>query len=105
MKTNKFILITLFSIGFIQAQDTKLLSLQEAIKTGITSSNQAILADTKVKTSEWELKTVKNIRKLYNAKLLFVSSDDKIGEVIGKEIDDYFKELKTTIKNQSTEIT
>ena len=40
------------------------------------------------------LKTVKNIRKLYNAKLLFVSSDDKIGEVIGKEIDDYFKELK-----------
>ena len=60
MKTNTFILITLFSIGFIQAQDTKLLSLQEAIKTGITSSNQAILADTKVKTSEWELKTVKN---------------------------------------------
>ena len=40
------------------------------------------------------LKTVKNIRKLYNAKLLFVSSDDKIGEVIGKEIGDYFKELK-----------
>ena len=40
------------------------------------------------------LKTVKNIRKLYNAKLLFVSSDDKIGEVIGKEIDVYFKELK-----------
>lgn len=37
-----------------------MLSLQEAIKTGITSSNQAILADTKVKTSEWELKTVKN---------------------------------------------
>ena len=60
MKTNTFILITLFSIGFIQAQDTTLLSLQEAIKTGITSSNQAILADTKVKTSEWELKTVKN---------------------------------------------
>ena len=60
MKTNTFILITLFSIGFIQAQDTKLLSLQEAIKTGITSSNQAILADTKVKTLEWELKTVKN---------------------------------------------
>lgn len=60
MKTNTFILITLFSIGFIQAQDTNLLSLQEAIKTGITSSNQAILADTKVKTSEWELKTVKN---------------------------------------------
>ena len=28
------------------------------------------------------LKTVKNIRKLYNAKLLFVSSDEKINEVI-----------------------
>ena len=40
------------------------------------------------------LKTVKNIRKLYNAKLLFVSSDEKINEVIGSEFDDYFKELK-----------
>ena len=40
------------------------------------------------------LKTVKNIRKLYNAKLLFVSSDEKINEVIGNEFDDYFKELK-----------
>ncbi|MFA6741080.1 MAG: response regulator [Arcobacteraceae bacterium] len=40
------------------------------------------------------LKTVKNIRKLYNAKLLFLSSDEKINEEIGKEFDDYFKELK-----------
>ncbi len=40
------------------------------------------------------LKTVKNIRKLYNAKLLFVSNDEKINEVIGTEFDDYFKELK-----------
>ena len=40
------------------------------------------------------LKTVKNIRKLYNAKLLFVSSDEKINQVIGNEFDDYFKELK-----------
>ena len=40
------------------------------------------------------LKTVKNIRKLYNAKLLFVSSDDRISEIVGKEFDDYFKELK-----------
>lgn len=40
------------------------------------------------------LKTVKNIRKLYNAKLLFVSSDEKINEAIGNEFDDYFKELK-----------
>ena len=44
------------------------------------------------------LKTVRNIRKLYNAKLLFVSSDEKINEVIGNEFDDYFKELKTSNK-------
>ena len=47
------------------------------------------------------LKTVKNIRKLYNAKLLIVSSDEKINEEIGKEFDDYFKELKvaSTLKD------
>ena len=47
------------------------------------------------------LKTVKNIRKLYNAKLLIVSSDEKINESIGNEFDDYFKELKisTNIKD------
>ena len=47
------------------------------------------------------LKTVKNIRKLYNAKLLIVSSDEKINESIGSEFDDYFKELKvsTNIKD------
>ena len=47
------------------------------------------------------LKTVKNIRKLYNAKLLFLSSDEKINEEIGKEFDDYFKELKvaSTLKD------
>mgnify|MGYP003387719306 CR=1 FL=1 len=40
------------------------------------------------------LKTVKNIRKLYNAKLLIISSDEKIHETIENEFDDYFKELK-----------
>lgn len=47
------------------------------------------------------LKTVKNIRKLYNAKLLFLSSDEKINEEIGREFDDYFKELKvaSTLKD------
>ncbi|MDD3055508.1 MAG: response regulator [Aliarcobacter sp.] len=47
------------------------------------------------------LKTVKNIRKLYNAKLLFLSSDERINEEIGKEFDDYFKELKvaSTLKD------
>lgn len=40
------------------------------------------------------LKTVRNIRKLYNAKLLFISSDEKINETIDNEFDDYFKELR-----------
>jgi two-component system, OmpR family, response regulator len=40
------------------------------------------------------LKTVKNIRKLYNAKLLFVTSDETITQTMGNEFDDYFKELK-----------
>lgn len=59
MNNYKFTLIILFSFGCIQGQE-KLLSLHEAIAIGTTKSNQAILADTKVKTSEWELKTVKN---------------------------------------------
>lgn len=45
------------------------------------------------------LKTVKNIRKLYNAKLLFISSDDKVKETLEKEFDDYFKELKFMTNN------
>lgn len=40
------------------------------------------------------LKTVRNIRKLYNAKLLFISSDEKVHQTIENEFDDYFKELK-----------
>ena len=40
------------------------------------------------------LKTVRNIRKLYNAKLLFVTSDETITKDIGSVFDDYFKELK-----------
>ena len=40
------------------------------------------------------IKKVKNIRKLYNAKLLFVSSDESVKESIGSQFDDYFKELK-----------
>ena len=40
------------------------------------------------------LKTVRNIRKLYNAKLLFVTSDETITQTMGNEFDDYFKELK-----------
>jgi DNA-binding response OmpR family regulator len=40
------------------------------------------------------LKTVRNIRKLYNAKLLFVTNDQSILDTIQNEFDDYFKELK-----------
>lgn len=40
------------------------------------------------------LKTVRNIRKLYNAKLLFISSDENVHQTIENEFDDYFKELK-----------
>ncbi|WP_072680201.1 response regulator transcription factor [Arcobacter sp. LA11] len=39
------------------------------------------------------LKTLKNIRKLYNAKLLFVSSDVEVKKTIETEFDEYFKEL------------
>ncbi|VXB88601.1 Transporter [Flavobacterium sp. 9AF] len=60
---NKNVLVLYFVLlltSFLQAQNAKSLSLEEAIHIGVTQSNQAILADTKVKTSEWELKTVKN---------------------------------------------
>mgnify|MGYP005847832485 CR=1 FL=1 len=40
------------------------------------------------------LKTVKNIRKLYNAKLLFITADENVKKTIENEFDDYFKELK-----------
>ena len=39
------------------------------------------------------LKTLKNIRKLYNAKLLFISSDEEVKKTIENEFDEYFKEL------------
>jgi DNA-binding response OmpR family regulator len=47
------------------------------------------------------LKTLKNIRKLYNAKLLFVSSDVEVKNTIETEFDEYFKEL--TLVNSSSE--
>jgi DNA-binding response OmpR family regulator len=40
------------------------------------------------------LKTIKNIRKLDNVKLLFLSSDKEIQTAVESEFDDYFKELK-----------
>lgn len=39
------------------------------------------------------LKTLKNIRKLYNAKLLVISNDKDIKTSLEQEFDDYFKEL------------
>ncbi len=39
------------------------------------------------------LKTLKNIRKLYNAKLLFISNDAEVKQAIENEFDEYFKEL------------
>lgn len=44
------------------------------------------------------IKTLKNIRKLYNAKLLFVSSDTTLSNTIENEFDEYFKEL-TLVKS------
>ncbi len=40
------------------------------------------------------LKTIDNIRKLCNAKLLFVSNDKSVLDVVGGEFEEYFKELK-----------
>ena len=45
------------------------------------------------------LKTVKNIRKLYNAKILFISNDNNVKETLEKEFDDYFKELRFITNN------
>lgn len=45
------------------------------------------------------LKTVKNIRKLYNAKLLFISSDLETKKALEEEFDEYFKELKFVTNN------
>ncbi|QDF28922.1 response regulator transcription factor [Halarcobacter anaerophilus] len=39
------------------------------------------------------IKTLKNIRKLYNAKLLFVTNDNNLHNTIQNEFDEYFKEL------------
>ncbi|RXK14342.1 DNA-binding response regulator [Halarcobacter mediterraneus] len=51
------------------------------------------------------LKTLKNIRKLYNAKLLVVSSDEEVKNTIETKFDDYFKELKLVNDlNQATHL-
>jgi outer membrane protein TolC len=62
MKFNKILYlgVLLFGMSFVQAQQKKSLSLNEAIKIALTQSNEAILADTKVNTSDFQLQTVKN---------------------------------------------
>jgi DNA-binding response OmpR family regulator len=50
------------------------------------------------------LKTLKNIRKLYNAKLLFVSSDQSVKNTIENEFDEYFKEL-TLVETSAEAVT
>jgi len=47
------------------------------------------------------IKTLKNIRKLYNATLLFVTDDNDLQDTIQNEFDDYFKEL--TLVNSADE--
>ena len=49
------------------------------------------------------LKTLKNIRKLYNAKLLFVNNDAEVKITIENEFDEYFKEL-TLVKSTNEAI-
>jgi DNA-binding response OmpR family regulator len=51
------------------------------------------------------LRTIKNIRKLYNAKLLLISSDLDMKAQLEEELDDYFKELKfVTDANEALEL-
>jgi len=61
MKTNSIIIYACFLIGITGfAQEKKTMSLKEAISIVITNSNEAVLANTKVTTSQLELETMKN---------------------------------------------
>lgn len=60
MKISKIIALALLFLGASQLQaQKKSLSLNEAVKMAVTSSNQAVLADTKVSTAHFETQTVK----------------------------------------------
>lgn len=58
----KFIIISLVVLTSlkIEAQEKRKMSLKEAISLVITNSNEVALANTKVKTSQLEMETVKN---------------------------------------------
>jgi len=62
MKTTRILTLTFFllsiTLGF--AQQKKTMSLKDAISLVISNSNEAVLANTKVATSQLELETMKN---------------------------------------------
>lgn len=62
MKINKLIVFTFLFFGIISgySQERKKMSLKDAVELVITNSNEAVLANTKVKTSKLELETMKN---------------------------------------------
>lgn len=62
MKNSHLLLLSflLLVCSQIQAQQKKLLSLKEAVEIAITNSNEAVLAKTKVTTSQLELDNIKN---------------------------------------------
>ena len=82
-------IIALFLVigsGAINAQETKILSLRDAVAIAISQSNESKLADTKVATSKLELETVKN--NLYpnlrlSAQYLQLTSANLEGNLLG----------------------
>lgn len=60
MKINKYIVLSLFSIGGLYAQEKRTLSLNEVISIASTQTTSAQLSDIKVKTKEFELQVAKN---------------------------------------------
>ncbi len=62
MKTNRIVTLFIFliSISFGYAQQKKTMSLKDAISLVISNSNEAVLANTKVVTSQLELETMKS---------------------------------------------
>ena len=60
MKIKIIILCFLLTFSINRAQELKKMSLSEAVEIAISKSNEALLADLKIETSQFELATVKN---------------------------------------------
>ena len=62
MKSNaiRLSLFLMFCFSAINAQEKKIITLEEAIQIAVTQSTEAKLADTKVATKQFEMQTVKN---------------------------------------------